>query len=97
MYITKVLKRKDAASLVVAIWLAMSLMQLTSLPTLRITSWITGLGAHNWQGMYGGGPGSDWRTEYLAPVVSFIVQVIALEILIRLYVMLYPLVVRKKK
>jgi len=98
MYIIKVMKRKDASSIVIAIWLAMSLMQLTTMPTYRLTNWLSGVGAHNWMGgMYGGTPGPDWRSEYLSPVISFLVQVIVLEVLIRLFVMIHPLFVRKKK
>lgn len=98
MYIIKVMKRKDASSIVVAIWLAMSLMQLTSIPTYRLSNWISGWGAHDWSGLYGSGaPGADWRNEYLNPFVSFLIQVIALEILIRLFVFIHPLFVRKKK
>lgn len=98
MYIIKVMKRKDASSVLVAIWLAMSLMQLTSIPTYRLSNWISGWGAHNWNGLYGGGaPGSDWRSEYLSPVVSFLVQVIVFEILIRLFILVHPVFVRKKK
>jgi len=98
MYIVKVMKRKDAASVVIAIWLAMALMQLTSIPTIRLSNWLTGLGANNWQGPYGGGgPSYDWRSEYLSPVVSFLVQVVVLEILIRLFVWVHPMFVSKKK
>jgi len=96
MYIVKVMKRRDAASIVVAIWLAMSLIQLTSLPTFQLTNWLTGLGAHNWNGNFGG-PGPDWRSAYLGPFVTFLVQVVALEILIRLFVWVHPMFVRKRK
>ena len=96
MYIIKVLKRKDASSIVVAIWLALSLNQITSLPVFRLADFISGIGAINYNGMYGGGP-AGWRTEYLNPVVSFVLQVIVLEILIRIFVSVRPMFVRKRK
>jgi hypothetical protein len=94
MYIVKVLKRKDAASVVLAIWLAMGLMQLTSMPVFRLANKISGIGSSNYNnfGGYGG-----WRNEYLNPFVTFALQVILLEILIRLFVWAHPLFVRKKK
>ncbi len=95
MYVIKVLKRKDAASVVIAIWLAMQLMQLTTTPTSRLIGKITGLGDSGYQSY--GGYGGGWRNEYLYPFVSFVVQLIALEILIRVFTFVHPLVVRKKK
>ncbi len=96
MYIIKVLKRKDAASIIVAIWIAMSLNQIIFLPTLRLSNWVTGLGDKNYSNMYGGVNGG-WRNEFLNPVVSFVVQILLLEILIRLFVIVHPWFVRKKK
>lgn len=96
MYIIKILKRKDAASVIVAIWIALSLNMLVSLPTYRLANWVAGIGDKNFNSMYGGGsPG--WRNEYLNPVVSFILQIIVLEILIRLFVWVHPMLVRKSK
>ena len=84
MYIIKVLKRKDASSVVVAIWLALSLNQITTLPVFRLADLISGIGASNYSGMYGGGA-TGWRTEYFNPIVSFVLQIVVLEILIRLF------------
>ena len=96
MYIVKVMKRKDAASVLVAVVLAMILQQLLFMPTMRLTTLISGIGDPNYNSMYGGG-GPGWRNEYVNPVVSFVVQVLVLEILIRLFVLIHPLLVRKKK
>lgn len=96
MYIIKVLKRKDAASVILAIWTAMQLMQLTAVPTSRLVGKLTGIGDSSFQ-YYGGYGVSSWRNEYLSPFISFIVQVVALEVLIRVFVWLHPYLVRKSK
>lgn len=95
MYIIKVLKRRDAASVIIAIWIALSLNMLVSLPTYRLANWVAGIGTSNYNGMYG--PSQGWRNEYLNPVVSFVLQIIVLEILIRLFVWVHPMFVRKRK
>ena len=96
MYITKVLKRKDASSVIVAIWLAILLQQALYLPTFRLADKISGIGDSNYQAMYGS-PGQGWRNEYLNPIVTVILSVVILEISIRLFVLIHPLFVRKSK
>lgn len=96
MYIIKVLKRKDAASIIVAISIALTLNGLVIMPSFRLANWVSGIGDKNFNSMYGGGsPG--WRNEYLNPLASFLIQIIVLEILIRLFVWVHPMFVRKKK
>ncbi len=96
MYITKVLKRKDASSVIVAIWLAFLLQQALYLPTFHLVDMISGIGDSHYQGMYGAGsPG--WRNEYLNPIVTVLLNIIVIEILIRLFVVMHPLFVRKSK
>lgn len=96
MYITKFLKRKDAASLIVAIPLAFMILQTLPQLTSRVTEFLTGLGSDH---MYNGypGPNNDWRMTYVQPIVSVIVQVILLEFILRAFVYLHPMVVQKKR
>jgi hypothetical protein len=94
MYVVKVLKRKDASSVVVAILLALMVSQMLMMVTNDLTTWLSGL-----KGEEGFGYGSfsgDWKVMYLQPLVSVIVQLVALEVLIRLIVMVRSAVVRKK-
>lgn len=89
----KVLKRKDAASVIVAIVVAMMLVQLLPIITAELTNWITGV---NEGGFSYAIPDADWKTQYLNPVVAVLVQLVALEIIVRLYVMGHSLVSNKK-
>lgn len=98
MLIVKVLKRKDAAALVVAVVLAMI-----------VSKWLPGLVAelsNNLSGLDNSTyfsyatisdnvAGSGWQARYLQPAVSVLMQIIALELLIRLIVWLRPMFVRK--
>jgi hypothetical protein len=77
MVLVKILKRRDASSVVVAILLAMIITQPLSTMTIRLASKIStvnGLGGY-------GGPGGGWKSEYLFPLVWAVVQIIVLEIL----------------
>jgi len=76
MVLIKVLKRKDASSVLVAIILAMIISQPLTTTTMRISSKISDLGNN---GPYGGG--GDWKTQYLFPIVWALVQIVVLEIL----------------
>lgn len=75
MVLVKVLKRKDASSVMVAVLLALIISQALTSTTDRISSKIAGLGDHG-----GFGPG-DWKTQYLFPIVWAVVQIVILEIL----------------
>ena len=96
MYIVKVLKRKDAASVVVAVTLAFQLQQLLGVPTYRLSNWLANIGGNGGDTAYNN-PSGGWRNEILNPIVSFIVQMIVLELLIRLFVWLHPMFVSKKR
>lgn len=78
MVLVKILKRKDASSVLVAFLLAMVIQQPLFMLTGKPASIISGLKGN--QGFYYG-PGGDWKSQYLFPVVWVIVQVVALEIL----------------
>jgi hypothetical protein len=93
MYLVKVLKRGDAASLIVAILVALVVTQPLGEVTTRLAAKITNLN----NGQYFGyaAPGSGWKGEYLYPVVWAVLQLLVLELLIRLYV--FAITPRKRK
>jgi hypothetical protein len=70
------MKRKDASSVVVAVTLALILWQLLPALTGHLANKISGLNDVT----------GDWKAVYLMPVVAALLQVILLEIVIRLYV-----------
>ncbi len=94
MYVVKVLKRKDASSVVVAVWFAFQLVQLTSMVSQRAINWLSGLGDSSYSASYMTG---GWRAEYWNPVASLLVQLVVLEVVIRLFVVLHPMLVKKSK
>lgn len=84
MVLVKILKRKDASSVLVAIVLAMIVAQPLSMMTMRLASKIAS--ANN--GQYGfSGPGGGWKNEYLFPLVWAVLQIIILEILAWVFVL----------
>lgn len=93
MYITKVLKRGDAASVVVAIVLAFIVISV--LPNLvgDLTQILTGTEDGYVPGTY---PGMGWQEVYLMPVVSALLQVVVVELGLRLVVVFRSVLVRKK-
>lgn len=95
MVLIKVLKRRDASSVVVAILLAMILEQPLVSVTGRLASWISDL--HSNQGYGFGGFGGGWKQEYLFPIVWALVQIIILEVLGWIYVFVtMPMKKRRK-
>ena len=78
MVITDVLKRRDAASIVVAVVLALIIFQ----PLAGLVSELSATlsGTENVL------PEADWRERYLEPVVSALLQVALLEVVVRLFV-----------
>lgn len=78
MVLVKILKRKDAASVVLAILMAMILMQPLTSMTSKPASIISGLNGSQYMNY---GPGSGWQSEYLFPIVWVVVQILVLEAL----------------
>lgn len=92
MAIINVLKRKDASSVVVAVVVAMIVSQLVSSLTVDIARRLSGLG----DSFAGTGAGTDWQTLYLLPLVTALLQLLALELLIWLYTGVKDLLTNKK-
>jgi len=79
MYVVKVLKRKDGAALVVGISVGLVVSQFITVITQDLTTRVTNMGIT--------GPiGQGWRSAYFMPIVTAVLQLLALEILIRVYV-----------
>lgn len=84
MTLVKILKRKDASSVIVAILVAMTIYQPLSMVLGRPVGLILGL--EDGQYMSYSYPGGDWKTNYLHPVLTALVQLLVLEVLAFLYV-----------
>lgn len=85
MVLVKLLKRRDASSVLVAILIAMILGQALTSMTANLASKISDL--NNNQNYGFGGPGSDWKNQYLFPLVWAVLQLLVLEILAWIYVL----------
>lgn len=80
MVLTKILKRKDASSLVVAIIAASAIGQMITSFTSLPTALLTGLG-NNPEVV--DPAGAAWQISYFYPVVALALQLVALELLAR--------------
>lgn len=74
----KVLKRKDASSVIVAVVLALIVNQAVSTFSVRPADWFSGAVT----------PGGGWRAGFWEPLILLIIELIVLEIVIRVYTML---------
>ena len=95
MYTIKVLKRRAAASVIAAIWIAMALTQALYQPIFQLSNKLSQIGAEKQNDYYG--PNLGWRYAYLNPFISLVLELVVLEVLIRLFVWIHPLFVRKRK
>lgn len=90
MYIVKFLKRKDAASIVVAILLAMILVNPIQMIASFWSTYVVGS-----TGMYGYAPG--WKEAYAAPIVTLVISLIIVEVGLRAFVWLRARLVRRHR
>ncbi len=86
MYIEKVLKRKDAVSVIVSVVLAMVIVQTLPALTARLAQVLSG------ERISAASAGANWQEQYLLPLVSALCQVVALEVLLRVYVFVHNMV-----
>lgn len=93
MILVKILKRRDASSVIVAILIAMIVSQPLYMVTARWAGILSGLD----EGQYIGytAPNSGWQEMYLQPVMWVVVQLAVLEALGWLYVGARMLLKRK--
>jgi hypothetical protein len=78
MILVKILKRRDASSVLIAILLAIIIQ-----PVLATLSHLAAVisGLNNGQYPSGAFPGAGWEGEYLYPVVLAALQILLLEVL----------------
>jgi hypothetical protein len=79
MLLVKILKRRDASSIIIAIVVAMILAQLLNALLAELSGRISGL--QSGQYLTYAASGAGWKSQYLNPVVFAALQLIALEIL----------------
>ncbi len=88
MYIVKVLKRKDAASVVVAVVLAFLLSSVITVLTADLATYLSGIETVS---------GTEWRENIVRPLIAAFLQVILLEAILRLVIYVRPMFVQRKK
>ena len=86
MYIEKVLKRKDAVSIIVSVVMAMIILQPLTALTTRLAQVLSG------ERISAVSAGANWQEQYLLPLVSALCQIVALEVLLRVYVFAHNMV-----
>lgn len=97
MYIVKFLKRKDAASVVLAIVLGLILLQpLQSIPMGWASKLVVDSGPENYPpvSIYPGD--GDWKVTYAYPLLTLIIQLVLIEVGLRLFVYMRGGLVRRK-
>jgi hypothetical protein len=92
MILVKVMKRKDAASVLVAIVIAMAVTQFLSIVTMQPAAKLAGLGQSG-DGSFFSYP-NGWRGNYLQPAVTLLVQLVAFEVLAWVFVLVHRLAVK---
>jgi hypothetical protein len=95
MLIVKIMKRRDASSVLVAIVIAFVIVQLLSIVTSDLSSRLAGLGQEDTLGQTTIGGGGDWRLTYAFPLISFVLQLVLVEALLRLAIWARPYFVRR--
>lgn len=81
------LKRRDASSVVVAVAVALIVVNFLGSVTTYLSGRLAGL--HN--GQYGSAyPGSGWKGEYLYPFIQAVFELVLLEILAWIYIWSQP-------
>ena len=79
MVLVKILKRKDASSVLVAILVAMIVQQPLISLTGKPASIISGINGSQYG--FGYGPGGGWQSQYLFPIVWALLEIVILEVL----------------
>jgi hypothetical protein len=87
MDIVKILKRRDAASMVVAIVLGLILLNVLTVLTSDLATYLSGIET----------TGAEWRENVVRPLVQGALQVILLEAVLRLLIYVRPMFIRRKR
>lgn len=88
MYIVKILKRKDASSVIVAVVLALILGGITTVLTGDLAIYLSGI-EHSGEVL--------WRENIVRPLIAAFLQVVLLEALLRIVIFVRPIFVQKKR
>ena len=88
MYTIKVLKRRDAASVTVAVVLAMALMNFLSAISVGLANFVTGLSDDRMS--------SGFNEQYLFPLALLLFELIFLELALRFAVWLRPMIIKNR-
>ena len=91
MVLVKILKRKDASSVIVAIVLALIISSYLPSLLFELANKLAGVD----RGTYGA-PGGDWKSMYLHPTILLILEVLVLEIMARVFVFLRGLWIKNR-
>jgi hypothetical protein len=95
MILVRILKRKDASSIVVAVVIGLIIVNLLPHLTGELANNISG--APDGQTFTGNFPGAAWEATYLQPVVWAALQLIALEVLSWIYLIVAKIVSKVPK
>lgn len=93
MVLIQILKRRDASSIIVAIVAALVIANTLQVLTAPLAEMLSGLGE---RGSELGEGGSSFQADYLYPVISMVVQFLALELLARLAIFVFGTTKTKK-
>lgn len=88
MYIVKVLKRKDASSVIVAVILALILGGVLTVLTGDLSTYLSGIETSG---------GTEWRENIVRPLIAAGLQFILLEAVLRVVIYVRPMFVRRKR
>ena len=88
MYVSKVLKRKDASSLIIAVTMGVAFAFFLAAISNQPAAKLSGV-------EYAGSLG--WKESILVPLLTLVIELVVLEISLRLLVLLRPIFVRKAK
>ena len=88
MYIVRILKRRDAASVVVAVVLAFVLSSVVTVLTADLATYLSGIEVSG---------GTQWRENVVRPLIAAGLQVILLEAILRLVIAIRPVFVQKRR
>ncbi len=88
MHIIKILKRRDASSVVVAVVLAIILAGVLPVVTSDLATYLAGIETAQ---------ATEWRGNVVRPLISAALQIIVFEAFLRLVVLVRPYFVRKKR
>lgn len=86
MHLVKVLKRKDATSVVVAVVLAFILLPVLTTLTSDLANYLSGITDQ---------PSTEWRQFIVQPLIGAFLQVVLLEAILRVAIYLRPFFVRR--